>query len=659
MNNSSQVIKEKASLSSSDLLLKKALEIRQVEQLFLHLFSQGQLNGTVHTCVGQEFSGLAFAGQLETNDYVFSNHRCHGHFLAYSGNIKGLIGELMGKKTGVCAGIGSSQHLHQDRFFSNGIQGGIVPVSAGLALAQKLQENNGIAVVFIGDGTLGEGVLYETMNLASKWKLPLLIVCEHNQYAQSTHYSDTLAGDILDRARAFDIRHKSSSTEHYCDLMVNAKESIDYVRKNGRPFFHLIETYRLNAHSKGDDDRDVTEVQKYRQKDPLCLFEQEDPEKYASFKKEIDVRIENIVQELTMEATLQLSEYAPPKDSVFVEEATIKWVPLTEKKERMAQNIYEFFNIQMAENRDIVFLGEDVAHPYGGAFKVSKDLSKKYPDRVFSTPISEAAIVGMANGLALAGFRPFVEIMFGDFITLCMDQIVNHAAKFFHMYNQQVSCPLVVRTPMGARRGYGPTHSQTLDKLLIGVDNLQVFALNTFVEPRQVYEAILSLKHPSVVIENKADYGKQILHHQYSHFNYESTSSLFPVVRISPKIASPDFTLICYGGMADFIHEHLMAIFEETEWVPELLIPTQIHPLDLTVIAMSVAKTGRLLVVEEGTIHGGFANEVIAGCIEVLRAPFVAKRLGAFPVPIPSPKHLEEAVLVNKDRLIQKIKEMQ
>ena len=165
-------------------VLKQLLLIRNVEQAFLDLFSQGKLNGTVHTCIGQELSASAFAGQLKRSDFVFSNHRCHGHFIAYTGEWKKLLLELMGKKDGVCSGVGSSQHLQLDNFYSNGIQGGILPLAAGFALGNKLSKNGNIGVVYIGDGTLGEGIVYETLNFISKKEIPVVVVCENNKYAQ-------------------------------------------------------------------------------------------------------------------------------------------------------------------------------------------------------------------------------------------------------------------------------------------------------------------------------------------------------------------------------------------------------------------------------------------------------------------------------------------
>ena len=258
-------------LNISKKFIKLALTIRRSEDKFLELFDQGKMNGTVHTCNGQEFSAVAFSSALGKDDFIFSSHRCHGHYIAHTGDVSGLISELMGKKTGTCSGIGSSQHLFNDNFFSNGIQGGIVPVAAGMALAAKKNNKGKIGIVFIGDGTLGEGVVYETFNLISLLNLPLLIVCENNRYAQSTKVEDSLAGDILSRPKSFGIKTFHSNTWDLDNLFSDAKDSIDFVR-SGKPAFHLVDTYRLNHHSKSDDNRDVKEVLKYTQRDPCLLY---------------------------------------------------------------------------------------------------------------------------------------------------------------------------------------------------------------------------------------------------------------------------------------------------------------------------------------------------------------------------------------------------
>jgi 2-oxoisovalerate dehydrogenase E1 component len=192
-------------LSCDTVSWSRAFLIRAFEERLLKLFSEGKLFGTVHTCIGQEFTGVAVSHALTDGDKMVSNHRCHGHYLARTGDADGLMAEVMGRITGICGGRGGSQHICAHGVYSNGIQGGMTPVSAGMALAMKLNKTKNVVVTFIGDGTLGEGTLYETLNIISKWNLPMMIVLENNLYAQSTSQNLTLAGDICARAQAFGI----------------------------------------------------------------------------------------------------------------------------------------------------------------------------------------------------------------------------------------------------------------------------------------------------------------------------------------------------------------------------------------------------------------------------------------------------------------------
>jgi 2-oxoisovalerate dehydrogenase E1 component len=230
------------SVPSEDI--RQAILIREVESAFLRLFSQGRMNGTVHTCVGQEFSAVAIAGQLAPDDWVTSNHRCHGHFISKTGNWRGLMDELMGFRSGVCMGIGSSQHLFAKGFLSNGPQASLVPVATGIGVHLKKHDKDAISVSFIGEGTLGEGTLYEAFNLAALWGVPQLIVCENNLYSQSTHQTFALAGSIRGRAEAFGIKSFESNTWDPAALRSVAKEAIDYVRARRGPAFLVVQTYR-------------------------------------------------------------------------------------------------------------------------------------------------------------------------------------------------------------------------------------------------------------------------------------------------------------------------------------------------------------------------------------------------------------------------------
>ena len=505
---SQQVDTLEAMLGEHAVAIRSALTIRRAEEKLLELFKEGKLFGTVHTCIGQEFIGVAVSNALQDQDNLFSNHRCHGHFLAYCHNLEGLIGEVMGKECGVCGGRGGSQHLHQDNFFSNGIQGGIVPVAAGLAYAHKIKRTDGITVVFIGDGTLGEGVLYESMNIAAKWELPILFLCENNLYAQSTSQQQTLAGQITARAEAFSIEALRRDTWDWQELFVAVAESVKQVRDSSRPIFLQVDTYRLMAHSKGDDDRSQEEIAPYWRKDPLnqIIGTLQEDVRFQAMMAEVEAEVDRAVAVAEAAPFGRLPDISP--ESELIEWG---WHQREFPRERIVESVRRGLERALSENPQTVLLGEDIESPYGGAFKCTAGLSDTYPGRVRNTPISEAAITGIGNGLALAGLRPIVEIMFGDFLTLAADQWINHAAKFSWMYNDQVQVPLVVRTPMGGRRGYAATHSQSIEKHFIGLPGTQVLCLHHRYSPALVYDALVAeIDRPTLVVENKGLYSHSV-----------------------------------------------------------------------------------------------------------------------------------------------------
>jgi acetoin:2,6-dichlorophenolindophenol oxidoreductase subunit alpha len=247
---------------------RRMAAIRRFEETLLRLFDEGVLNGTTHCCIGQEADAVGVIEHLRPDDHVFSNHRCHGHYLARTGDAAGLLAEVMGRPEGVCGGIGGSQHLCAPGFMSNGVLGGTVPNAAGIALAAQLDGSDAVSVVFIGDGALGEGSVYEALNLAALWSLPLLTVCEDNAWAQSTPRRHSLAGSIPDRFRAFGIPVCHLDTT---DVDVIASAAADEVAatRGGGPRALVIETYRLCHHSKNDDNRPEDEVARRWSLDPL------------------------------------------------------------------------------------------------------------------------------------------------------------------------------------------------------------------------------------------------------------------------------------------------------------------------------------------------------------------------------------------------------
>lgn len=275
-------------------------KIRRFEEKLLTLFSEGKLNGTTHTCIGQEANAVGVISNLKNDlDVVYSNHRGHGHFLAFYDNPKGLLFEIMGLPDGVCSGIGGSQHLCFNNFFTNGIQGGIVPVTVGMSLALKKESNQGIGVVFLGDGTLGEGVVYEAFNMASLWNAPTLFVIENNHYAQSTPSNLQVAGSIADRPRAFGIRTTELDTTDVEEIYSASRDIIERIRITSKPECLILNTYRFAPHSKGDDFRDPEEIKERRKKDPLIVFENSYPniEEIESIKSKVDNQIDNLASE--------------------------------------------------------------------------------------------------------------------------------------------------------------------------------------------------------------------------------------------------------------------------------------------------------------------------------------------------------------------------
>lgn len=642
--------------------LKTALTIRMVEQRLLKLFSEGKLFGTVHTCIGQEMVGVSVARCLNDADTLFSNHRGHGHFLAYRRNIVGLIGEIMGKSVGVCAGRGGSQHVQQDGFYSNGIQGGIVPVTAGMAFASKLKKTGGISVVYVGDGTLGEGALYESMNIISKWDLPALIVNENNLFAQSTSQTQTLAGDINARAEAFGIKTWHSNTWDYAQLFDNMQRCIEEMRRTGRPAWHRVDTFRLMAHSKGDDNRPEEYVQPFRDKDPINVLmkQYENDARWQQMTREIEQEIEAAVQEA------EASAWGNVDDSIgrnVHRSRGYRWVRKSFEKEKGVAAVRKGLERGMEAHDNMVVIGEDIESPYGGAFKCTMGLSARWPERVRNTPISEYAISGMGNGLAMRGMLPVVEIMFGDFMTLCMDQWINHAAKFKFMFNDKVKVPVILRTPMGGKRGYAATHSQSIEKHFVGLPDTQVLCLHHRYSPTMLYTDLFrTIELPTLVIENKILYGQNVSAEPPPGFDLLFTDELFPTARLKPDlggVGSADVTIVALGGMSIDVEEAATRLFHDEEIVCDVFMPSRLYPFDVGVLEQSLSETKRLLIVEEGQGFAGIGAEIIAQAAERFgHLGLACRRVSATPNPIPAARPLEQHCLPGANTIVAKAMEV-
>jgi acetoin:2,6-dichlorophenolindophenol oxidoreductase subunit beta len=311
----------------------------------------------------------------------------------------------------------------------------------------------------------------------------------------------------------------------------------------------------------------------------------------------------------------------------------------------------------LAENDRVVVLGEDIADPYGGAFKVTRGLSTAFPDRVRTTPISEGAIAGVAAGLALAGYRPIAEVMFGDFLALCFDQILNHIAKYEAMYDGNASCPVLIRVPSGGGRGYGPTHSQSIEKHVLGIPHLRVVSGSLLHDPRAVLTHLLDADGPAIHVEHKLLYPLDMIE---SRDTVAATVESWPVeggvptisVRYGPRVDCTA-TIVAYGYQAELARRVQARLALEEEIFVDLVVAAQLAPLHLEPIVASASETRSLVTIEEGTEGWSWGTEVAAQVGRRLfgslrRAPEV---IASGPDVIPSSRERERRLIVGEEQI--------
>ncbi|PTA46505.1 thiamine pyrophosphate-dependent dehydrogenase E1 component subunit alpha [Micromonospora sp. RP3T] len=279
-----------------DADLDAGLFIRRFEEELLRLYADGHLAGTTHTCLGQEHIPVALAPLL-TGDFVFSNHRGHGHYLAHRADPHGLLAELLGRDGGVCHGHGGSQHLRRDGFLSTGVQGESLPAAVGVGLHLNRTGQDRIVAAYVGDGTWGEGAVYEALNMAQLWRVPLLVVVEHNRIAQSTPTTAQLAGTIAGRVAGFGITVSESDSLDLNEVRAGAAPHVARVRAARQPHVLVQHTVRLGPHSKGDDSRDADELRELRRLDWLERYATAYPEQFSA----VDARARRRVADVSAE----------------------------------------------------------------------------------------------------------------------------------------------------------------------------------------------------------------------------------------------------------------------------------------------------------------------------------------------------------------------
>lgn len=645
-----------------DTIIRKAIKIRAFENSLIELFNDGKLNGTIHTCVGQELTGAVIGSLINEDDFILSNHRGHGHYIGRFDQYEALLAEIMGKEIGCSGGFGGSQHLVGKNFLSNGVQGGMTPIGLGISFANKLNNNDSLVIVFIGDGTLGQGILYESMNFAAVLETSLLFIIENNGIAQSTPQKMTFRGDMRNRASGFgfDYFHTSTYNNSIDDFINTSSIALGNARQ-GKPSVLEIETFRLNAHSKGDDNRFISDLERARNSDFISDSMNNNTiyrNLYYSCLDEIksaSIKLENL-------KTLSTVKVLKERDDYKIENQLDAPMNL-----RYNQRLNKAFHDLMIQFENIIHLGEDIIDKssftefdYGGAFKVTYGLSTKYPERVYNSPISEQCITGVSTGLGISGYTVILEIMFGDFTTLIVDQVLQHLTKFEIMFNGAVRPSVIIRTPMGGKRGYGPTHSQSIEKLFLGVPNLRVIALNKYADPYEIYKKLIIDKVPSIVIENKILYTEKVDFDLKELYKYSSIYNCsFPVITIIPQNSKshPSVTILTYGQVISDVEKATEYFYFEEEIVFDIYCFTRLDSIDCPDIFESVSKTKKVLVIEEGNGFASWGSEIISYISAKSDDSIKFYRLNNNYV-IPCSINAEMNLIPDKEMIIKKIKEI-
>jgi 2-oxoisovalerate dehydrogenase E1 component len=639
-----------------ELLLDTMLLIRRFEERVLALFAEGRLSGTTHPSIGQEANAVAVLAAAEPTDIVVSNHRGHAHFIAHTDDVEGLAAELLGRSTGVSGGIGGSQHLHRrDGFFSNGVQGGVVPFAVGLAEAERRLERGTVVICYIGDGTMGAGVVYEAFNFATLWRAPILFVLEHNGIAQTTPTELVQVGDFCERARGFGLHTSEVAYPAVEELYEHAQIAIRRCRA-GQPGLLLVRSVRLAAHSKGDETRSPEIMEGERARDPLArLVTEFSAARVAMGRRNADLRVEAAFSGAASAAPPE----APSTRAEAVDAGTRFRCADLELSRISGRSVAEQLNLalhRLFETRpSVVLLGQDVLDPYGGAFKITRGLSERHPGRVLATPISESGTIGVAGGMAVRGLRPIVEVMFGDFLALCADQIINHVTKWPLMF-EGVKCPVVIRSPMGGRRGYGPTHSQTLERLFLGTPGLKVVAPSHVHDSGACLDAAVEDGGPVLFIENKDLYGRRIVFEsgRVDDFEVRYLGEGAPLACLSlTGFEDEDVTLYAYGGMAPHAMQAARRLLVEYEVSVRLVLPAQLFPMPRALLAAAWVEDSAVLTVDESTADFGFGAEVLASLVERGCRPRKSARVGARGAVIAASRSTENETLPQASDIVE------
>jgi 2-oxoisovalerate dehydrogenase E1 component len=637
--------------------------IRQTEEELARCHQKGLVLGACHTYVGEEAIATGVCAHLSEHDVVFSTHRGHGHALAKGAHPRELMAELFGRETGLSRGRGGSMHLFSPEIGmmgTSGIVGPCILQACGGGYTFKLMKLPHVAVAFFGDGASNNGAFHEGLNMASIWKLPVLFVCENNQFATEVPNAYAAGNpSVGSRGAAYGVPGIELDGNDVLEIHRVAGEAIARARSGGGPTLIECKTYRTRAHAEGMGDftyRTREDVEQWKKLCPIVRVRSGEwgvgsgEKPIAEQFDEIDREVKVMVQESREFA--EASPWPDPKSATrhVYDESPASSVPLPiphstlPAEKTFSQATHEALSEEMAKNPRIFVMGEGIG-VRGGNFKTTDGLFQKYgAERLCDTPISERGFVGLACGAAMTGTRPVIDFMFADFVLDSVGEIFNQIAKMQYMSSGRLKMPVLLRGCIGIGHSAATHHSGSYYAMYANVPGLRVVVPSMPADAKGLLKRALNCDDPVLFLEHR-----EILQVKgpVPEGDYEIEFGRASVVR-----EGRDVTVV---ALARMVHQTL-AVCDELERdgiSVEIVDPRTVSPLDTETILQSVAKTGRLLIVDEPPAPCGFAAEIAARIVaegfDSLDAP-IRRLTGAFcPTPYSPPL---EAVMVPQPRQI-------
>jgi 2-oxoisovalerate dehydrogenase E1 component len=643
-------------------MLRTMVRIRQFETRTIQLFHEGKIKGTAHSSVGQEAIAAGACRALEVNDFILTHHRGHGHTIAKGADIRRMMAELLGKAAGYGYGLGGSMHIADfDRRIlgANGIVGAGMGLGTGAALAEQLKGTKNIGIAFFGDGAASEGIFHEAMNLAAIWKLPLIFLCENNQYGLTTATADVIAGGgIARRAVAYDVPGHRIDGNDAIAILETVRRAALRARSGEGPTLIEALTYRWGDHSMRANlpsYRTAQEEADWRALDPIPRLQEitrfqgfADEGSFQALKEEADLEVESAVE---------WAMARPEPDMVMAQTFVTSSMPETSfqepdtgtRKLTYPSAITEAMHQEMERDPNIIILGEDVGKT-GGIFGLTRGLHDAFgSERLRDTPIAESVIASCGVGAAMSGLRPIVEVQLFDFVTFMMDAIINQAAKARFMMGGKPNVPMVIRGPQGGGIRLAAQHSQSFESIFANVPGLEVYAPSSAYDAKGLMIAAIRSDNPVIFLEHKLLYlGSE---EEVPEASYAIQPGRARIVR-----EGTDCTIIATMAMVERAVQAARRLSEKGISV-EVIDPRTIKPLDIASLVESVKKTGRAVVVHEAARFGGIGGEIAATIMEEafdwLDAP--VKRVGAPEMPAPYNDRLERQYLPDAERIAEAV----